>query len=62
MTLATISQLERTGKVAFDVVVRVAIALGAEAEVAMLFEVPETRSIGEIIAAQRPRIRVRKPR
>lgn len=59
VTLPTISRLERTGKVGFDVVVRVAIALGAEAELAHLFAQTPTRSIDEIIAAQKPRTRVR---
>jgi transcriptional regulator with XRE-family HTH domain len=60
VTLATISRLERTGNVGFDVVVHVAIALGAEAEVASLFAQSQARTIEEIIATQRPRIRVRR--
>ncbi|MDQ6943842.1 MAG: helix-turn-helix domain-containing protein [Candidatus Eremiobacteraeota bacterium] len=62
VTLPTISRLEKTGKVGFDVVIRVAIALGAEAELANLFSQPKTRSIDEIIATQRPRYRVRRMR
>jgi transcriptional regulator with XRE-family HTH domain len=60
VTLATISRLEHTGKVGFDVIVRVAIALGAEAEVANLFAQTQARPIEEIIATERLRIRVRK--
>jgi transcriptional regulator with XRE-family HTH domain len=62
VTLATISRLEHTGKVGFDVVVRVAIALGAEGEMANLFTQTQARSIDEIIATKRPRIRVRRRR
>jgi transcriptional regulator with XRE-family HTH domain len=60
VTLPTISRFERTGKVGFDVVVGVAIALGAEAAFARLFVQPEARSIDEIVAAQRPRARARR--
>ena len=62
VTVPTISRLEHTGKVGFDVVVRVAIALGAEAEFANLFAQPRTRSIDEIVAAGKPRARVRPRR
>ena len=62
VTVPTINRLEHTGKVGFDVVVGVAIALGAEAEFANLFAQIQTRSIDEIVAARRPRARVRRPR
>jgi hypothetical protein len=45
VTVPTINRFEHTGKVGFDVVVRVAIALGAETEFANLFAQTETRSI-----------------
>jgi transcriptional regulator with XRE-family HTH domain len=57
VTLATIRRFEQTGKVGFYVVVRVAIALGAEAEFARLFSIPEARSIAEIIRQRKPRRR-----
>ena len=59
VTTATIGRFEQTGKVGFDVVVRVAIALSAEAEFARLFAQPQTRSIDEIVAAKTRRSRVR---
>jgi ABC-type thiamine transport system substrate-binding protein len=63
VTVPTINRLEHTGKVGFDVVIGVAIALGAEAEFANLFAQPQTRTIDEIVAAaQKPRTRVRRPR
>jgi transcriptional regulator with XRE-family HTH domain len=60
VTVATIGRFEQTGKVGFEVVVGVAIALGAEAEFARLFAQPQPRSIDEIIAAKTPRSRVRR--
>ena len=57
VTLPTIIRFERTGKVGFDVVVGVAIALSAEADLARLFAEPQTRSIDEIIADRKPRAR-----
>lgn len=62
VTVPTINRLEHTGKVGFDVVIGVAIALGAEAEFANLFAQTQTRTIDEIVAAQKPRTRVRRPR
>jgi transcriptional regulator with XRE-family HTH domain len=58
VTLPTIGRLEQTGKV----VVRVAIALGAEAEFANLFAHTPARSIDDIVAAQKQRTRVRPRR
>lgn len=60
VTVATIGRFEQTGKVGFDVVVGVAIALGAEAEFARLFAQPQPRSIDEIVAAKTRRSRVRR--
>ncbi len=37
VTAATIGRFEQTGKVGFDVVVKIAITLGAELELAQLF-------------------------
>jgi len=60
VTLATIRRFEQTGKVGFDVVVGVAIALGAEAEFARLFSTPEARSIDDIV--RKRKLRSRAPR
>jgi transcriptional regulator with XRE-family HTH domain len=60
--LATISRFERTGKVGFEVVVGIAIALGAEAELAQLFAQSRTRSIDEIIAVPHRRTRATRRR
>lgn len=62
VTVPTISRFEQTGKVGFDVVAGVAIALGAEAEFARLFAMPRVRSIDEIIAAPRTRRRAGRRR
>jgi transcriptional regulator with XRE-family HTH domain len=61
VTLATIRRFEQTGKVGFDVVVGAAIALGAEAEFARLFSIPDVRSIDEIIQ-RKPRSRAPRRR
>jgi transcriptional regulator with XRE-family HTH domain len=57
VTVPTIIRFEQTGKVGFDVVVGVAIALGAEAELTHLFAQSQTRSIDEIVAVRKPRTR-----
>lgn len=62
VTLPTIGRLERTGRVGFDVIVRVAIALGAEADLTALFAPPSVRPIDEILNDERPRRRVRRTR
>jgi transcriptional regulator with XRE-family HTH domain len=62
VTLATIRRFEQTGKVGFDVVVGAAIALGAEAEFARLFSMPDTRSIDAIIQQRKPRSRAPRRR
>jgi transcriptional regulator with XRE-family HTH domain len=62
VTVPTISRFEQTGKVGFEVVAGIAIALGQEAELARLFAVPTIRTIDEIISAPRARRRARKPR
>jgi len=60
VTIATIGRFEQTGKVGFEVVVGIAIALGAEAEFARLFAQPQPRSIDEVVAAKTRRSRVRR--
>jgi hypothetical protein len=60
--LATVRRFEQTGKVGFDVVVGVAIALGAEAEFARLFALPEARSIDDIIKKRTQRARAPRRR
>jgi len=62
VTVATIIRFEQTGRVGFDVVVGVALALGAEAEFVQLFALPSARSIDEIVSTRKPRARVRRPR
>jgi transcriptional regulator with XRE-family HTH domain len=62
VTLATIRRFEQTGKVGFDVVIGVAIALGAEAELARLFSIPEPRSIDDVIRKPGPRSRAPRRR
>jgi transcriptional regulator with XRE-family HTH domain len=62
VTLATIRRFEQTGKVGFDVVVGVAIALGAETEFPHLFSIPEARSIDELLRKQKPRRRAQRRR
>ena len=59
VTQATISRFEATGLVGFDVLVSIAIALGAEANLVDLFSVPAARSIDEILAKKPARKRVR---
>jgi hypothetical protein len=60
VTIATIGRFEQTGKVGFEVVVGVAIALGAEAEFARLFVQSQPRTIDEIVAKKMRRSRVRR--
>ncbi len=62
VTLPTISRFEQTGKVGFDIVVGVAIALGAETEFARLFVHAQPRSIDEIVAAPKSRSRASRRR
>jgi len=62
VTLPTIGRLERTGRVGFDVIVRVAFALGAEGDLAALFALPTVRPIEQILNDARPRRRVRRRR
>lgn len=60
VTVPTISRFEQTGNVGFDVVVGIAIALGAEAELVRLFAMPQTPSIDQIVSGTPRRLRARK--
>jgi transcriptional regulator with XRE-family HTH domain len=60
VTTATIARFEQTGRVGFDVVARIAITLGAEAEVAALFARSEPRRIDEIVTDKASPQRVRR--
>jgi transcriptional regulator with XRE-family HTH domain len=60
--LSTLKRFERTGEVGLHTVVRIALALGAEDGFAALFPPRERRSLDEIVAANRVRQRVRRPR
>ena len=62
VTLSTLKRFERSGEVGFETVVRIALALGAERELAALFPPREARSLDEILAANRPRVRARAKR
>ncbi len=60
VTLSTLKRFERSGEVGFETIVRIALALGAEREFAALFPPPEARSLDQILAAGRKRLRARK--
>jgi transcriptional regulator with XRE-family HTH domain len=60
--VSTVKRFESTGRVAFEAVVRIAFALGVERDFETLFPPHDARSLDEILAAQRPRRRVRRPR
>jgi transcriptional regulator with XRE-family HTH domain len=61
VSLATFKRFEHGEDVGFDVVIKVALALGAEEQVAMLFSAPPAqRSIDEILEEQRLPQRVRR--
>jgi transcriptional regulator with XRE-family HTH domain len=60
VTLSTLKRFERSGAVGFEVVTRIALALGAEREFAALFPPAEARSLDEILAGNRKRLRARK--
>jgi transcriptional regulator with XRE-family HTH domain len=57
VTLATLRRFEATGRVGFEAVIRVALALGAEREFALLFPAPEARSLDDILDGQHRRAR-----
>lgn len=58
--LSTLKRFERSGAVGFEAVARIALALGAERELAELFPPAEARSLDQILAANRKRVRARK--
>lgn len=60
VTLSTLRRFEAGGNVGFDAVVRIALALGSEQEVADLFSPIETRSLDQILESQKKRYRARK--
>ncbi|MEA2666406.1 MAG: hypothetical protein QOI11_3350 [Candidatus Eremiobacteraeota bacterium] len=60
VTLSTLKRFERSGTVGFEAVARIALALGAERELAALFPPAEARSLDEILVGNRKRVRARK--
>jgi transcriptional regulator with XRE-family HTH domain len=60
--LSTLKRFERSGEVGFRTVVRIAIALRAQDGFAVLFPPREHRSLDEVLAGNRARQRVRRPR
>ncbi|MBV9438918.1 MAG: helix-turn-helix transcriptional regulator [Candidatus Eremiobacteraeota bacterium] len=62
ITIPTLVRFEHTGRVGFEAVVAIALALGAELDVARLFEPPLARSIDEIVASARGRRRAPRRR
>ena len=64
VSLATLKRFEHGEDVGFDVVIKVALAMGAEDQIAALFAAPPARrSIDAILEAQRlPKRAGRKPR
>ncbi len=62
VSVSTISRFERTGQVAFDVIVKIAIALDAQRLLLSLFPPAEFASIDDVLAATRRPKRVRKRR
>lgn len=57
VTAASLRRFERTGAVSLENLLRIAIALGAADEFGRLFLPRETRSLDEIIAAPKQRLR-----
>jgi transcriptional regulator with XRE-family HTH domain len=63
ISLATLKRFEATGQAAFESVVRIAVALRAEADIAALFPPPVQRSLDDVIGQAKPRVRAqRRPR
>jgi transcriptional regulator with XRE-family HTH domain len=58
--LSTLKRFESRGEAGFGAVVRVAMALGAERAFAELFPPPDTRTLDDVLRAERKRIRARK--
>lgn len=59
ISIATLRRFEAGADVGVEAVVRVALALGVEDEIAALFSPPERRTLDEIAAQNRPRQRAR---
>ena len=57
VTAASLRRFERTGAVSVENLIRIALALGAADEFSRLFPPRETRSLDEIIAAPKQRLR-----
>ena len=57
VTVASLRRFERTGAVSAENLIRIALALGAAAELGQLFPPRETRTLDEIIAAPKKRQR-----
>lgn len=57
VTVASLRRFERTGAVSVESLIRIAIALGAADELGHLFPPREARSLDEIIAAPKLRLR-----
>jgi transcriptional regulator with XRE-family HTH domain len=62
LSLSTIQRFEQTGEVAFDAVVRIAMALEAERDFLNIFPAPDMRSLDELLKPQRKRVRPRNQR
>ncbi len=60
--LSTISRFERGEDVSFDVVIAVALALGAEGSLIAAFPNPQTRTFDEIVKKKPQAVRVRRRR
>lgn len=60
LSLASLKRFERTGQIAFESLVRIAVVLQATDALNRLFEEPEFRSLDEAIARTKRRSRGRK--
>ena len=60
VSLASIKRFEHSGTIAFDSLIRVAIALDALTALESLFSPQEQRSLNEIIRKEKPRLRGRR--
>jgi transcriptional regulator with XRE-family HTH domain len=60
ISVSTIARFERTGQVAFDAIVKIAITLEAQREFLSLFPAAEFTSIDDVLAANRRPKRVRR--
>ena len=60
VSLASLKRFEGSGEIAFSSLVRLALTLGATAELASWFALPEPTTLAEALAAERPRQRGRR--